>query len=270
MSGIKGYPHQDKLTNPLLGYDQHLSKTTSEFITVHENNSKQVLADVHIHGSFRTSAVASAIASVDAVYPKQVIHSTTHGAVKGDFVRFELGSANAYVEAMVIYVPDANTIVLGTALNSDILVTDTFFVLRSITPLYDADGSLNVSTGPTRFIKDAATATVTEDTATPANDIPLPVKSMASTVASYAEIVNLTTTAQSFTPPQPNCLGFVMQTDSSNTQNIRYKIGNTPTVSSGMRMEPGRDTGYIPCSATIEVIAEAGTNQMVSVHWFMK
>lgn len=269
MSGIKGYPHQDKLVNPLVGYNEELSKPSSQFITVHENNSKQVLADVHIHGSFRTSAIASSIASVDTVYPKQVIHSTSHGAVKGDFIRFESGSANAYIEAMVINTPDANTIILGTTLGSDVLITDTFFILRSITPLYDADGSLNVSTGPARFIKDATTVTVTEDTTTPANDIPLPVKVMAGSSGSYAEITNLTTTAQTFTAPA-GALGFVLETDSSNTQNVRYMIGGTATVSAGMKMEPGRDTGYIPCAANISVIAAAGTNQVVTVQWILK
>ena len=269
MSGIKGYPHQDKLVNPLVGYNEELSKPSSQFITVHENNSKQVLADVQSHGVFRTAGVASTIASVDSVYPKQIIHSTAHGAVKGDFVRFELGSANEYVQAMVIYVPDANTIILGSLLPSDILITDTFFILRSVMPTYSADGGLVTTPGPLKFVKDATTVTVTEDTTTPANDIPLPVKIMAGSSGSYAEITNLTTTAQTFTAPA-GALGFVLETDSSNVQNVRYMIGGTATISAGMKMEPGRDTGYIPCAANISVIAAAGTNQIVTVQWILK
>jgi hypothetical protein len=269
MSGITGYPHQDKLVNPLLGYDEVQSKPRAQYVTAHENSSKQVLADVQMHGVFRSSAVASAIDSVDTVYPKQVVHSTAHGAVKGDFVRFEVGSANEYIQAMVIYVPDADTIVLGTILPSDILITDTFFILKSVMPVYDSGGALSVSSGPLKFIKDAVTVDVTEDTAVPANDIPLPVKIVAGGSGSYAEIVNLAAVAQTFTAPA-GAVGFILETDSSNTNNVRYKIGAVATITSGMKMEPGRDTGYIPCAANISVIAEAGTNQVVTVQWILK
>lgn len=86
---------------------------------------------------------------------------------------------------------------------------------------------------------------------------------------SYSEITNLTTAAQTFTKPA-NAVGFIMETDSSvNNVNIRWKIGATATTSSGMVMEPGRDTGYIPCSKDISVIAVSGSGQSVSVQWVL-
>jgi len=102
-----------------------------------------------------------------------------------------------------------------------------------------------------------------------ASDQPaLPTKSPVNTNGNYAEFTNLTTTAQLFSPPS-NTVGFILESWSSNTQNIRYKIGSIPTVSSGMLMEPGRDTGYIPCSGNVSVIAVAGTNQAISIQWIL-
>lgn len=86
---------------------------------------------------------------------------------------------------------------------------------------------------------------------------------------SYAEITNLTTVAQTFTVPA-NAVGFILEALSDNTANIRYKIGATATTTSGMRMESGRDSGYVPCAANISVIAESGTNQVVTVQWILK
>lgn len=86
---------------------------------------------------------------------------------------------------------------------------------------------------------------------------------------SYAEITNLTTTAQTFTVPS-NAVGFVIETLSDNTANIRYKIGAAATITSGMRLEPGRAENFnTGPAANISVIAESGTNQVVSVQWIL-
>ncbi len=85
---------------------------------------------------------------------------------------------------------------------------------------------------------------------------------------SYAEVTNLTTTAQTFTVPV-NAVGFILEALSDNTANIRYKIGAAATTTSGMRMEPGRDSGYVPCAANISVIAESGSDQVVTVQWVL-
>ena len=176
MSSIQGYPSQEKLVNPLVGYDQQNSKTSSQFVTLSETFDKKVTLDAKIHGEFRTSALPKLIASVATDYPKQVIKSTGHGAVKGDAIRFEGTAANPYFSAKVINVPDANTLIIGSTLPVAPLVSDEFFVLKSIVPLYDEDGALQVSQGPIQFIRDGAATQVVEDTVTPANNIPLPVK----------------------------------------------------------------------------------------------
>lgn len=56
-----------------------------------------------------------------------------------------------------------------------------------------------------------------------------------------------------------NALGFILMNLDTSTTNMRYRIGATATASSGQQLQPGRDTGYIPCGANISIIAESGT-----------
>lgn len=98
------------------------------------------------------------------------------------------------------------------------------------------------------------------------NQPAIPTTSGANPSGSYAEITNLTTAAQTFTAPA-NAVGFILEALSDNTNNLRWKQGATATTTSGMRLEPGRDSNYIPCAANISVIAEAGSSQVVSVQW---
>ena len=176
MSSIQGYPSQEKLVNPLDGYNELQSKTSSQFVTLSETFDKKVTLDTKIHGEFRTSALPKVIASVATDYPLRVLKITAHGAVKGDSIRFEGTAANPYFSAKAINVPDANTLIIGSTLPVAPLVSDEVFVLKPIVPLYDEDGALQVSQGPLQFIKDGATVQVVEDTVTPSNNLPLPVK----------------------------------------------------------------------------------------------
>lgn len=82
------------------------------------------------------------------------------------------------------------------------------------------------------------------------------------------QIVNLTTIQQSFTPPA-NAVGFILESDSGNTVNLRWAIVTAVTTTAGVLMEPGRDTGYIPCGAAVNVIAVSGSNQSVYIQWIM-
>lgn len=85
----------------------------------------------------------------------------------------------------------------------------------------------------------------------------------------YDEITNLTTAAQTFTAPA-NAVGFVIEALSDNTNNVRYKIGAAATTTSGMRLEPGRSENFNNGpAANVSVIAEAGTNQAVTIQWIL-
>lgn len=63
-----------------------------------------------------------------------------------------------------------------------------------------------------------------------------------------------------------NSVGFLLQASSANAANLRYRIGSVATTSSGNQLEPGRDTGFIPCGADISVVSESGTNEY-QIQW---
>ena len=71
-----------------------------------------------------------------------------------------------------------------------------------------------------------------------------------------------------FTPPS-NCVGFVLEAESSNTANIRWALGSTASSTVGIIAEPGRDSGYIPGCAALSAIALSGT-QAVDIIWVQK
>ena len=176
MSGISGYPSQEKLTTQLPGYDDLNSKTSSQFVTVSQTHDKHVVQDVRINGAFRTTVLVKTLTSIATDFPLRVLVSTGHGAQKGDFVRFEGTAANPHFAAMIIDTPDANTMIIGATLPVTPVSGDEFYVLRHVVPLYDEDGTLSVSSGPIQFIRDGLSQQVIEDTITPANNVPLPVK----------------------------------------------------------------------------------------------
>lgn len=82
--------------------------------------------------------------------------------------------------------------------------------------------------------------------------------------ASFQEILNLTTVAQTFTAPANAKWCKIMNTTVTAAETIRVKIGGVATTTSGMRLEPGRSEDF-DVAGNISVIAEAGTNQCISV-----
>lgn len=86
---------------------------------------------------------------------------------------------------------------------------------------------------------------------------------VAARVPSYQEILNLTTSAQTFTAPVGSrwCKVYA---DDTNTATIRLKIGGTATTSSGIQFQPGRSEDF-EAVGDISVIAESGTNQKINV-----
>lgn len=77
----------------------------------------------------------------------------------------------------------------------------------------------------------------------------------------------VTSTPTAFAPPA-NAVGFILEAESANTDNVRWCIGATASTTNGVLAEPGRDTGFIPCAASISVAAVSGT-QTVGVQWVL-
>jgi hypothetical protein len=83
---------------------------------------------------------------------------------------------------------------------------------------------------------------------------------------SFSEILNLTNSEQTLTAPA-GAKWCKIYAPTTNGTTIRFKLGGTATVSSGMQLQPGRSEDF-DCAGNISVIAEdAVANQHVNVIW---
>jgi hypothetical protein len=60
--------------------------------------------------------------------------------------------------------------------------------------------------------------------------------------------------------------GFVLMNIDTSTANVRWAIGRTATATLGQQLQPGRDTGFVPCSHDVSLVAESGT-QTYDIQW---
>lgn len=162
-------------TSPSYGFqkDLTLNKTFDKiYITGQKVGSERVALDTINMSAYRVSAVNTAAAGST----KQIIVLTSHNAKVGDIISFLSGSQNEF-EVHVEQVVDANTIKLAKACSAD-LTGSTFDILRPKTNRVDSSGAViaTISSSPVQFTKNGSTVAVTEDTVTPSNNIPLPVK----------------------------------------------------------------------------------------------
>lgn len=90
-------------------------------------------------------------------------------------------------------------------------------------------------------------------------------------VNTNGSIVNtsLTATTASSAAAPANTVGFILEAPSDNTNNIRWCIGSTASTTVGMLTEPGRDSGYVPCAATISICATASGTNAYSIQWIL-
>lgn len=87
------------------------------------------------------------------------------------------------------------------------------------------------------------------------------------TQGSYAQSTASTTPATLTAPA--NAQGFVLSADENNTTNLRFKMGAAASSSSGIQLQPGRDSGYIPCGADVSIASESGTPTYM-IQWVVK
>lgn len=163
MSAPRGFPSQEKLFD-----------TKGEHATIEPIRAKQqglsVNAAVYVY-EVGTDAV-------EAGSTETVINATAHAARKGDVIRITSGALDN-TEVKVFDVT-ANTIQLCEKLNSAPAAAVTFQILRAKYPVVTEDGfiSVTVTPSPVAFVLDTVDTEVNEDTVTPANSRPLPVKLM--------------------------------------------------------------------------------------------
>lgn len=130
-------------------------------------------------------------------------------------------------------------------------------------------------------IVDFATATKQDDQTTVLNGINTSAGEISTNTLAIAQstarntsgsVVNgslALTTANLETAPA-NAVGFIIESESSNANNIRYRIGGTASATDGMLLEPGRDSGYIPTAANVSVCNTVSSSQTYSILWVIK
>lgn len=154
---IKGYPSQEKRDDAV----QHV-------VTVQPvNNGGHGVETVA-----RTSAAVVASDLVEASSTSQIINATAHSAEPGDIIRFTTGGT-LFPREIAVDSVTTNTIILAKPAPSAPTTGDGFDIMRyfNATVALTGDPFSQVA-----FLRDAANQIVTEDTGTPANNRPLPIK----------------------------------------------------------------------------------------------
>ena len=161
------------MSAPSKGYPSDKKSSALEYVTVEPIREHQHGESVMAHMFVRlVTADTTEAGSTDTV-----IVATAHSALAGDVIELTSGVLSGR-EVKVLSVA-TNSITLVEAVPSAIGSGVTFNILRHKYPVSDSSGNIivsSVASGPIQFTRDSITTTVTEDTVTPANNRPLPVK----------------------------------------------------------------------------------------------
>lgn len=160
---------------PLEGKREDLEEITLQpkHVTITPKGTNRQAMDVQSSGVYLVADDIAEAGSTDGM-----ILATGHSAKKGDLIRF-LSTANNIQEfEMHVDYVETDVIYLLGRVSANIEASDTFQILRHVTPRYDSSGAslASVVAPPIQFIKDGVTVTVTEDDNAPENNLPLPVK----------------------------------------------------------------------------------------------
>lgn len=140
---------------------------TMDFATMSPVGTTKLVQDIAIKGTVYVADSDQAEAGSTDI----IINATAHLAEAGDLIRFTSGAQMG--QEQYVFEVTANTITLHDNLPGAPAASDEFDVLKAVTLTLGADGSFS---GPVKFLLDGGIVDVTEDTVTPANNLPLPVK----------------------------------------------------------------------------------------------
>ena len=169
MATDSGYPSQKK--------DERLK---SEFVTIQPVGENRHALDVNVSMYNQIISDADLIDAVITEDNGDIFKLTvmSHGAMKGDLIHFKNGNQQ-HRQIRVWEVLDSDTIVLSETIKSSEplpMTGDEIDILRPVHPRTNAEGDIFVTFGGLTFQKDGSLVLVNEDTVTPANNDPLPVK----------------------------------------------------------------------------------------------
>ena len=164
MSAPKGYPTQVKD-----------GRVGAQFATVEPVDGSRYGLTVNAQTFNFVVGTDAVEANADVNTNRYRINATAHAALKGDTIRFTSGTHSGR-EVKVASIA-TNYIDLVEEFSVAPSAADTFEILRPKAPVINADGTLfTASAGNISFLLDGSSQVVTEDTVTPANNAPLPVK----------------------------------------------------------------------------------------------
>lgn len=170
----------------------------------------------------------------------------------------ELQNIELDVEAAVIELTALNTVDFATEAKQDSQITELQDIEADIESM---SSKLPATLGQKAMAASLAVVLASDQSA-------LPVRSPVNTTGQCDNTSLTATTASTATAPA-NAVGFILEAPSDNTDNVRYRIGGTASTSAGMLMEPGRDTGFIPCAANVSVCATVSGTNAFSIQWIM-
>ncbi len=174
------------------GFSDQKKSRPAEFATVNPVSDQLTGLDINLHGFVRLVASDA----VEASSTTSQINATAHVAIRGDVIRITSGALIG--KEVVVSSVEANAILLAEILPSAPATLVTFEIHRNAKPGVDSDGRVKVDAtvsgiGPSQYIRNGVNTQVSEDTTTPSNSRPLPVKLLD---ASGAPVVPATAAAQ--------------------------------------------------------------------------
>ena len=174
MSGITVRSAYGKLQNPS---QDSKDLRDNQYITGQPVGSNRRSLDVFPLGVFEVSASSV----VEAGSTNNLVKITAHGAKVGDIIRILSSSNNVNeFEVFIDKVIDANNFELASILSANLEAGDTISIFRPVSNKLTQDGTTLAQLQQTaiKFKQDGTDVEVEEDTVTPSNSVPLPVKLM--------------------------------------------------------------------------------------------
>ena len=162
---IKGFPSEQKVINV-----SSTKRSKEKYATVNPVGAGRHALDVFP----KALAPLQALDYIPDGGSQTSLEFIAHSFKLGDVVRFTAGDYEG-TEVSVID-SDVNNIYFGYKFPTALSAVDTCVIARPITLTIDSSGNLSTVTGPLTFLKDSVVQQVIEDTGTPSNNAPLPVK----------------------------------------------------------------------------------------------
>jgi len=244
MSSIQGMPSSKRISN-------------RKHVTVSEIAGDKVGLDVLPKSFYKVALVRT----IEAGSDKNIINLTAHGAVVGDIIRFVTG-LNSGIEATILKIIDPNSFKLGSDLPNTPTITDTFNLMRALSPTVDASGGM-ITTARQSFLRDTIDTNVSEDTAIPANTLALPSKLYFKKDGAMVELTRDTVTPSNNAAMPVEIVGAGGTTISITAGNINVQLSHLGATADSTRIGDG--VNEMGVNASLEALThDAGVLTAVS------